>query len=183
METSKIWRRDSNQDSVSTHFRWCGISLESNNTCILHSLTKVRCEFANIGCRRVVGTQQVIYSVATCWWAQGSECRWIKESRLCVPHAPSLTMRLPKAIVFILVGHRSASPDVGARNPEVDMSWFCLRTLAIIPLELLSFFKREKYVAIVSLPQLIVYRSRWSGAKSIISMMIEHEKEKVLFGK
>lgn len=31
---------------------------------------------------------------------------------LCVPGAASLTLRLPKAIVFILVRRRSASPDI-----------------------------------------------------------------------
>lgn len=58
--------------------------------------------------------------------------------------AVSLTPRLPEAIVFIPVGHRSASPDVQCRKSRGKRVLVLSRTWVKIPVELLSFFKREK---------------------------------------
>ena len=43
-----------------------------------------------------------------------------KQGVLCVPAAASLTLRLPKARGFILVGCTSASPDIGGQKSRSE---------------------------------------------------------------
>lgn len=55
---------------------------------------KSRVWFAQRGCRRVVGAQQVIYLAVMGWGAQGPKCRWIKREEACVP--PACCFSYPK---------------------------------------------------------------------------------------
>lgn len=140
--TSKPWRCVSNQNLVRTHVKSCGISLEYTmpGYCILFNGSRVW--FAHIGWR-VVGAQQVIYFVVMGWWAQGSKGRRIKREEDCVPRCCFSYPKAARGNSFHPVGHRNASPDIQCQESRGKHVLVLSRTLVTIPVERLSFFKRE----------------------------------------